>query len=60
MIATLTWTKQRPTVAGWYFWRNKTTQDMGVIRVDPPGLPASASPLMEWAGPIAEPKEPTG
>lgn len=58
MVSAMTWTTEKPTVPGWYWWRNKTRMDIFQVRQididiwdDVPHAPA------EWAGPLEPPKE---
>jgi len=63
----LTWTHNKPTESGWYWWRLDADDGIVEFFVDGNGAlmvdwgnaitsPNEGAEGMEWAGPIAEPK----
>ncbi len=65
-MARLTWTEQRPTQAGWYWFRGQAHEaDPFIVQVDEAGQfqwpDGGYQEVMlakgEWAGPIEEPTE---
>ena len=60
-----TWTEEKPTTPGWYFWRPQDGYKEGVREVirTPMGICTQLVDFFDyelrgqWAGPICEPKE---
>lgn len=66
----LVWSKEKPTVPGWYWWRKKGTTERAICQIEQPvnskylwvycvtgfrmELPSCFG---EWAGPLPEPEE---
>ncbi len=66
-MAKLTWTKRKPTVPGWYWYRGEAHEaDPFIVQVDEVGhfqWPDGGFQKVtlthgEWAGPIEPPEEP--
>lgn len=57
----LTWTREKPTEQGWYFYRARNTGGVTVVYViDGQTRLAEVAVLNgDWAGPLAMPEEPT-
>ena len=58
------WTREHPSVPGWYWWRQSRESDPSVVHlfVDYEGLWIADPGFVmrtggEWAGPIPEPEE---
>lgn len=59
----LTWTTEKPTQPGWYWWRNNSHFDPDILKVDVLGdrfvidtdLDVLDTPPGEWTGPLEPP-----
>lgn len=60
----LTWTTEKPTKPGWYWWRNNSCFDPDILKVDVLGdkfvihrdEDILETPHGEWAGPLEPPE----